>query len=169
MRVYRQFPVISSRQRGPREAVPWSVMEIVRQDADREHSQTLERLAERGGLDWSEIGHLFVRHFAIEQGIMREFGDGGAYSAFRVDKPRAAARTETPMSDEDELLAQVQEADVEVQAWHVAEMLAAPDGSVPFGMANPLWGFPLNRRKNMAKQAGRIIALGLAAARTETP
>lgn len=53
--------------------MPWSIMEIVRDDAQRHHHQTLERLAERGGLSWGEIGRLFVRHAAIEQSLLAPY------------------------------------------------------------------------------------------------
>lgn len=67
----RRFPILRSVAKnayGPSESVPWSVVAIVRDDAQREHGQSLEKLAARGGLSWSELGHLFARHFANEQG-----------------------------------------------------------------------------------------------------
>ncbi len=59
----RMFPI----QNGP--AVPWEVMAPHAHQAQRNHSQTLERLAERGGLGCSEA-------WAVIQGESLEFGDG---------------------------------------------------------------------------------------------
>ncbi len=38
-----------------KERVPWALVEPHRAQALRNHGQTLERLAERGGLCWSEL------------------------------------------------------------------------------------------------------------------
>lgn len=57
----RQFPVIAPRDNRGRvlgacpESVPWSMVEPHRAQALANHSQTLERLAERGGLAPSEL------------------------------------------------------------------------------------------------------------------
>lgn len=45
----KQFPIL-----GTRESIPWSVIEPHEKQAHRNHSQTLKRLAERGGLSWTE-------------------------------------------------------------------------------------------------------------------
>lgn len=77
----RKFPILKGTDYHARtEAIPWSVIEIVADDANREHGQTLDTLARRGGLSWSEVGHLFVRHFAIEQGHAVR----SAYADFQV-------------------------------------------------------------------------------------
>lgn len=56
MSTERQFPVLESMHRILPKlpiSVPWSVMREDR--ALKNHSQTLERLAQRGGLSWSEL------------------------------------------------------------------------------------------------------------------
>jgi hypothetical protein len=64
----RTFPVLAGSPEAERQraifgrTVPWAVIEIIRAEALRAHSQSLEKLAERGGLSWSEIGSLFVAH-----------------------------------------------------------------------------------------------------------
>lgn len=50
-----QFPVLRSRWRDPQESIPWSVIAPHERQALRNHSQTLRRLAERGGLAWTEM------------------------------------------------------------------------------------------------------------------
>lgn len=51
----RRFPILSGdRSDGPT-SVPWSIVEPHREQALRNHGQTLERLAERGGLGWAEL------------------------------------------------------------------------------------------------------------------
>jgi hypothetical protein len=44
------FPVL-----GSKETVPWSLVEPHRAQAIKNHYQTLERLAQRGGLSWLEL------------------------------------------------------------------------------------------------------------------
>jgi len=58
----RRFPVITGQSRLPQSArtlwprsVPWSFAERFRAQAEENHSQTLERLAERGGLAPEEM------------------------------------------------------------------------------------------------------------------
>lgn len=51
----RTFPVLWPRLGGPRESIPWAVIEPHRAQATANHYQTLERLAERGGLSWVEM------------------------------------------------------------------------------------------------------------------
>jgi len=56
----REFPVLlsdSERQRHPDwpRAVPWSLLQPHERQADRNHGQTLKRLAERGGLSPAEM------------------------------------------------------------------------------------------------------------------
>lgn len=46
----RRFPIL-----GQSESVPWSIVEPHREAAMGNHHQTLERLAERGGLSWCEL------------------------------------------------------------------------------------------------------------------
>ncbi len=50
----KRFPILQSPDRLP-QSVPWSIVEPHRRQAERNHSQTLERLAERGGLSWAEL------------------------------------------------------------------------------------------------------------------
>lgn len=45
----RRFPIL-----GSSETLPWSVIEPHEKQARENHSQTLRRLAERGGLSWTE-------------------------------------------------------------------------------------------------------------------
>lgn len=58
----RVFPVLNQQYNVPREkrlmfpaSVPWAFAETFRKQAQRNHSQTLERLAERGGLSPDEM------------------------------------------------------------------------------------------------------------------
>lgn len=56
----RQFPILTNyrdRKKWPEipQTVPWSFIEPARAQAQKNHSQTLERLAERGGLCPGEI------------------------------------------------------------------------------------------------------------------
>lgn len=44
------FPII-----GTNESVPWELVAPFEAQAIKNHSQTLKRLAERGGLDWHEL------------------------------------------------------------------------------------------------------------------
>jgi hypothetical protein len=65
----KTFPILKvfGKERQPRRAsVPWNMLEPHRKQAMRNHNQTLERLAERGGL--SEIECLLVledRNFSV--------------------------------------------------------------------------------------------------------
>lgn len=52
----RRFPIL---EKG-RPSVPWSAIAPHAEQADRNHYQTLERLAERGGLSYAEFW--FVMH-----------------------------------------------------------------------------------------------------------
>lgn len=63
------FPVLGSK---PRQSVPWSWVEKFRENAMQNHEQTLERLAERGGLSWCEL-------YAISEG-------GGLKNAFAISR-----------------------------------------------------------------------------------
>lgn len=45
----KTFPILHTR-----ESIPWEAIEPHREQAKRNHCQTLERLAERGGLTWRE-------------------------------------------------------------------------------------------------------------------
>ena len=57
----RRFPVLNQQSRRPQErktmprSVPWAFVETFREQAYRNHEQTLERLAERGGLAPGEM------------------------------------------------------------------------------------------------------------------
>jgi len=51
----RQFPVIDHSRGAVVRSVPWAYVEQYRKQAERNHGQTLERLAERGGLGWYEL------------------------------------------------------------------------------------------------------------------
>ncbi len=48
----RQYPIIGTR---PQEYIPWDVLVPHEKRVLRNHCQTLERLAERGGLSWIEV------------------------------------------------------------------------------------------------------------------
>lgn len=50
----RQFPILSPIAGFPR-SVPWSFVKKFENQADRNHSQSLETLARRGGLSWVEL------------------------------------------------------------------------------------------------------------------
>jgi hypothetical protein len=52
----KQFPILNHwSDKGPKRYVPWSVAEQAREQAYRNHSQSLERLDERGGLSVVEL------------------------------------------------------------------------------------------------------------------
>jgi hypothetical protein len=52
----KTFPLIVSwREHFPFDSVPWALVERHREQAKRNHDQTLERLADRGGLAPSEL------------------------------------------------------------------------------------------------------------------
>lgn len=51
----RQYPVLGTLGARQQEYIPWDVLAPHEARAIRNHCQTLERLAERGGLAWSEI------------------------------------------------------------------------------------------------------------------
>jgi len=55
----RSFPIIMRDAKGERikAAIPWEVAELFRKQAERNHSQSLERLAQRGGLSWMEAAN----------------------------------------------------------------------------------------------------------------
>ena len=63
----RRFPIIVPCDRrgleiaGCPRSVPWSLVEPHRAQAEANHSQTLERLAERGGLSPSELHAIMHR------------------------------------------------------------------------------------------------------------
>lgn len=52
----RRFPIMMTGKDGKnvKAAISWEVAELFRAQALRNHGQTLERLAERGGLAWEE-------------------------------------------------------------------------------------------------------------------
>lgn len=52
----KRFPILrSGRDKHPFKWVPWDVIEAHRKQAEKNHLQTLERLAQRGGLSASEL------------------------------------------------------------------------------------------------------------------
>lgn len=55
----RQFPILAYGHRKGA-SVPWEFVAPHEQQALRNHDQTLERLAERGGLSWSEVEHVVL-------------------------------------------------------------------------------------------------------------
>ena len=46
----REFPIL-----GENSGIPWNAIESHRTQAYKNHNQTIERLAERGGLSWGEL------------------------------------------------------------------------------------------------------------------
>lgn len=48
----KQYPVIGT---NPQEYVPWEILIPHEKQSLRNHRQTLEQLADRGGLSWNEI------------------------------------------------------------------------------------------------------------------
>ena len=50
----KDFPVLLQ-DHSPPESVPWALVEAARLQIERNHGQTLERLAERGGLSYREL------------------------------------------------------------------------------------------------------------------
>jgi pyrroloquinoline quinone (PQQ) biosynthesis protein C len=51
----RMFPILSNCRTPRLQEVPWSFVERGRKQAENNHYQTLERLAERGGLSPAEL------------------------------------------------------------------------------------------------------------------
>lgn len=53
----RRFPILetSPAPQGAKQDVPWGLVEPHREQAQLNHYQSLERLAERGGLSWCEL------------------------------------------------------------------------------------------------------------------
>lgn len=51
---YNMFPVLESVGSQP-VYIPYNIIALHEAQAIRNHSQTLQRLAERGGLDWTEV------------------------------------------------------------------------------------------------------------------
>ncbi len=49
---HRQYPIIGTM---PQEYIPWDMLVPHEKQALRNHGQTLELLAKRGGLDWFEV------------------------------------------------------------------------------------------------------------------
>ena len=45
------FPILGTK---PKEYIPWECIQPHEEQALKNHGQTLKRLAERGGLDWTE-------------------------------------------------------------------------------------------------------------------
>lgn len=57
----KRFPILQDDRRdGALKSVPWALVEPLRDVADQVHGQTLERLAQRGGLARFELGALLV-------------------------------------------------------------------------------------------------------------
>lgn len=50
-----RFPILQPVAHEPKEYVPWAAVEACGRQAIRNHSQTVQRLAERGGLAWAEL------------------------------------------------------------------------------------------------------------------
>lgn len=50
--IERQFPVIGT---NPQEYIPWGILAPHKKRVLQNHTQTLEQLAKRGGLEWHEI------------------------------------------------------------------------------------------------------------------
>jgi hypothetical protein len=46
-----RFPILGSK---PAQTIPWAMLEPRAKQAEKNHGQTLRRLAERGGLSWPE-------------------------------------------------------------------------------------------------------------------
>lgn len=51
----KQFPIMNGKCPKIHETIPWSAIEGFEYRAKRNHGQTLEELARRGGLDWFEV------------------------------------------------------------------------------------------------------------------
>ncbi len=49
----KEFPILISNQKG-KEYIPYDIIKPHEEQALKNHYQTLDRLAERGGLSWSE-------------------------------------------------------------------------------------------------------------------
>ncbi len=50
----KEFPIMISNQKG-KEHIPYDIIKPHEEQALRNHYQTLDRLAERGGLSWAEV------------------------------------------------------------------------------------------------------------------
>lgn len=66
----KPYPVLGSE---PKEYIPFGVLILHEEQALRNHGQTLERLAERGGLGWTEILAILEdrRYTDIEVGLAK--------------------------------------------------------------------------------------------------
>lgn len=52
---YNMFPVLESAKNAPQTYIPYNIIAPHEAQAIKNHRQTLQRLAERGGLGWTEI------------------------------------------------------------------------------------------------------------------
>lgn len=59
----KSFPIMArdSKNNRIKAAIPWALAELMRQGAMDNHGQTIERLAERGGLTWKEAIHCLAK------------------------------------------------------------------------------------------------------------
>lgn len=78
----RLFPVLGSK---PPEGVPWAFVAQYAMQALVVHGQTLERLAERGGLSWSEL-----RGIAEGRNVFKF--DRTRYAAYEAEARTVVAR-----------------------------------------------------------------------------
>lgn len=53
----KMFPILKTR---PKEYIPWDIIAIHEKQALENHGQTLEKLAERGGLSWTETYFVLI-------------------------------------------------------------------------------------------------------------
>jgi hypothetical protein len=71
----RQFPILQPCKGGLR-SIPWALLEPHEPQAKANHGQTLQRLAERGGLGAVEaVAVLRDVHYRVVRGMTEETGD----------------------------------------------------------------------------------------------
>lgn len=86
----RTFPVLGSQ---PAARVPWLFIETHARQVYRNHGQTLQRLAERGGLSWGEIRLAIEgRRLTFERDPDAESVVRAALAAWSRGREAAAAR-----------------------------------------------------------------------------
>lgn len=94
----RKFPVLGDGKRVG--YVSWEVAELLRPQAMRNHGQTLERLAERGGLTWQEMAWALagvgLRGLACDRVTAQTMMAGAAHAVDRMKSRPRLADTSAP-------------------------------------------------------------------------
>lgn len=77
-RMKRQFPVLFSTPKKKSDAIPWEVIAPHEEQAHINHGQSLERLAERGGLSYREM-------YAVLRNKKFDYENGNKYSDIQYE------------------------------------------------------------------------------------